>query len=387
MRPDHEDSMMCSFSPRLLPALALASLTSSTPAWAAAEMKSIAHIQIEEGVIHEAIAFDDGGGKLAYAETDGKGKTRLRVGAPGGKTAATDLTSFTQTPEKILFLGGHWFVVSNEGTRRAAVVAPNGRIKREIGPFTDCFVSNARGKAFVTVTDKGDKAQGHVYDIAAYRPDGQQLGGKLVTIAADGTLVGTEHLVFVAFTGGYLQALVKKPGRYDAKADVRGVTQLAVLDILSGKTGPAKAVSDLPRFLRFVEKRAEKPGLETFVRLDDDAAGLELVGPGDKLRPLKLPEKLSLYETGSLQQQASGGRLFFSLTVDPLNPEQVAAHKKGPRVLHLYEAAVGAARATRLGEIPLGETQAYVWAAGGNKLAVVKRTQASGGNEIAIFSR
>jgi hypothetical protein len=349
--------------------------------------KPLARVQVEDGVIHEGLAFDDSGAKLAYAETDAKGQTRLVVGPPGGKTASTDLTAFTPTPEKIIFLGGSWFVVANEGARRAAVVGSSGRIKREIGPFTDCFVSNARGKAFVTVTDKGDKADGHVFDIAAYRADGGQVGGKQVTIAADGTLVGTAHLVFVAFTGGYLQALVKKPGRYDAKADVRGGTQLAVLDILSGKTGPAKPVTDIPRFLRFVEKRADKPGLETFVRVDDAGTGLELVGPGDELRPLKLPTAFSRYEAGSLQQQTSGGRLFFSLTVDPLNAEQVAARKKGPRVLHVYEANVGAASATRRGELPLGETQAYSWAAAGNKLAVFRETQASGGNEILIFAR
>jgi hypothetical protein len=359
----------------------------SARASAGAEMKRVGSVAVEEGVIHEGFAFDDGGGKLAYAATDGAGKTRLHVGPPGGKSTAADLTSFTPAPERILFLGGHWFVVFNEGARRAAVVGPNGRITREIGPFGDCFISSARGKVFVTATDKGDSAAGHAIDIAAYRPDGAPLGRKLVTIAADGTLAGTGHLVFVAFVGGYLQALVKKPGRYDAKADVRGGTQMAVLDILTGKVGAGRAVPNIPRFLHLAEKRAEKPGLETFVRLDDDAAGLELVGPGEKVRPLALPAALSLYETASLQQQASGGRLFISLTVDPLNPAQVAAQKKGERVLHLYEVNVGAAKATRFGQIALGETQAYSWAAAGTKVAVLKRTQASGGNELLFFSR
>ena len=98
--------------------------------------------------------------------------------------------------------------------------------------------------------------------------------------------------MFVAFTGGYLQALVKKPGRYDARADVRGGTQMAVLDVLSGRTGPGKKVEDIPRFLRFAEKRAERPGLDAFVRVTDDGGGLEVVGPGEKVRPLALPEKL-----------------------------------------------------------------------------------------------
>jgi hypothetical protein len=366
-------------------AVSLAALLS--PVAARADMRALAKIAVKDGVIHEGFAFDDGGGKLGYAETSGDGKARLHVGAPGGKTVATDISSFTSAPEKILFLAGHWFVITNEGSRRAAVVAPNGRIKAEIGPFGDCFLSSARGKTFVTVTDRGDTPRGHGYEIAAYRPDGTALGRKPVTIAADGTLVGSEGLVFVAFTGGYLQALVKKPGRYNPRADVRGGTEMAVLDVLTGKTGPGKNVSDIPRFLRFVEKRAEKPGLETFVRVGDDAASLELVGPGEKLRPLALPAKLSLYETASLQQQVSNGRLFFSLTVDPLNPDQVAAQKKGDRVLHLFEANVGAARATRLGQVPLGETQAYSWAAAGNKLAVLKRTQASGGNELTVFAR
>src|SRR5205085_6556606 len=131
----------------------------------------------------------------------------------------------------------------------------------------------------------------------------------------------------------------------------------------------------IPRYLRFAEKRAEKPGLETFVRLDDDATGLELVGPGEKVRPLSLPAKLSLYEQQSLQQQTTGGHLFFSLTVDPLNPDQIAAQKKGARVLHLFEVNVSTARATRLGQLPLGETQSYTWAAAGKKVAVLRRTQ------------
>lgn len=377
-------------SPRsaiLSAAVAAAATLLSARAGAGTEMKQIARIAIGDGVLHEAIAFADGGNQFAYAETDGKGKTHLHIGPPGGKGALADITGFTPTPEKILFVGGHWFVIAEEGTRRAAVIGASGRIENQIGSFGDCFVSNVRGPTFVTVTDRGDTKAGHSYSIAAYKPTGALLGNKTVTIAADGTLAGTDGLTFVAFTGGYLQALVKKAGRYNAKADVRGGTQVAVLDILSGKTGPGRNLPDIPAFLRFAEKRAEKPGLEAFVRPNDDASGLEIVGPGEKQRPLALPAKWALYESGSLQQQPSASHLFFSLTVDPLNPDQVAAQKKGERLLHLFEAGVGNGKATLLGRVPLGETQRYAWAAGGNKLAVIRRTQQSGGNEILIFSR
>jgi hypothetical protein len=370
--------------------LALVHRRAAAAAADAKEMKQIARIAVADGVLHEAIAFADGGAKLAYAETDGQGKTRLHVGPPGGKATTTDITAFTPAPEKILFVGGYWFVIANEGDRRAAVIGPSGRIENQIGAFGDCFLSNVRGPTFVTVTDKGASAKGHAYSIAAYRPTGALVGSKVLTIGGDGTLAGTEGLTFVAFTGGYLQALVKKAGSYNAKADLRGGTQIAVLDVLTGKVGPGRNLPNIPAFMHFAEKRAEKPGLEAFLRANDDANGLELVGPGEKQRPLALPSKWALYETGSLQQQAStmaAGKLFFSLTVDPLNPDQVAAQKKGARVLHLFEAGVNDAKATLLGRVPLGETQSYAWAAGGNKLAVIKRTQASGGNEILIFSR
>lgn len=358
-----------------------------TASWAAPQMKPIAKIAADDGVLHEAFAFSDGGAKLAYVKTDPTGKTTLHVGPPGGRSSTTDITSFTHDPEKILFLGGHWFVISNEGARRAAVVGPTGRIENQIGAFGDCVLSGVRGKSFVTVTDKGDTPAGHAYNIVAYKPNGAPMGSKLLAIGADGTLAGSQGLQFVAFSGGYLQALVKKAGRYDARADVRGGTELAVLDILSGKTAPAKTLPSSPAFLRLADKRAEKPGLETFVRVDDDSAGLELVGPGERIRPLALPTKFSLYEAASLMQPPSVDQFFFSLTIDPLNPDQVAAHKKGTRALHLFEVSLGSARATLLGQIPLEGAESCAWAAGGKKLAVLKRTRESGRNDIVIFGR
>jgi hypothetical protein len=386
MRPPRDVTRAC---PRgSIAVAALRSALALAPPAAGGELKPLARIAIGDGVLHEAFAFADGGGQFAYAQTDGEGKTRVFIGAPGGKKpVAVDVTSFSAAPERILYVGGYWYVIANEGTRRAAIIGKSGRIENQIGAFGEAFVSDVRGRTFVTVTDKGERAGGHVYAISAYRPNGALLGGKTMTIGGDGTIAGSDGLVFVAFTGGYLRALVKKPGRYDAKRDARGGTQIAVLDVLSGKTGPGRNLPDLTRFMRFAEKRAERPGLEAFVRPDDDARGLELVGPADKTRPLALPSKYALYEAPSLQQQASGGRLFFSLTVDPLNPDQVAAGKKGARVLHVFEAAVGTAKATLLGQVTLGETQSYSWAAGGSRVAVLKRSQKSGGNEIQIFGR
>ena len=370
--------------------LAFAALVLAPPPPAAAgELKPLARIAIGDGVLHEAFAFADGGGQFAYAETDGKGKTLVHIGPAGGKGRGTtvDITSFSAAPERILFVGGHWFVISNEGTRRAAVIGPSGRIENQIGAFGEGFVSEAHGKTFVTVTDKGERAGGHAYAISAYRPTGALLGGKTITIAGDGTIAGSDGLVFVAFTGGYLQALVKKPGRYDARRDARGGTEIAVLDVLSGKTGPGRNLPDITKFLRFVEKRAEKPGLEAFVRADDEARGPGAGRPGREAAGAGAAGEVRALRGAVAAAAGVGWPPLLLADRRPAEPGAArGAEEGGARAPCLRgrggerqgdAARSGAAR--RDAELLLG--------GGRRQGAVLKRSQQSGGTEIQIFGR
>jgi hypothetical protein len=352
-------------------------------------LREVGKIAVSEGVIGEGFALDERGGRIAYLVTDGKGTAHLHVGAPGGAAGgkATDLTRFSNTPERVVSVAGGWFVIANEGQRRAAAVGPNGALGREVGPFSEAFVSTVKGPAFVTVTDRGNGKEGHGFDIAAFRAGGVQLGRKAVTIAADETIAGTPGLTFQAFEGGYLQALVRKAGKYDARADARGGQEIAVYDVLTGAVGGAHRLGDLRRFADLVVKRNERPGWETFVRLDDQATGLELVGPGEKLRPLALPAKLARYDAASLQQQQNGARLYLALVLDPLAAVSDPAERKPARALHIFEVNAASARATLVGEIPLGDDQRpYAWSAGGDKVAFMRTTH-GGAPEILIYAR
>ena len=57
----------------------------AAPAWAAPALRQIAEISVDDGVIHEAFAFADGGARFGYVKTDTKGRTQLHVGAPGAR--------------------------------------------------------------------------------------------------------------------------------------------------------------------------------------------------------------------------------------------------------------------------------------------------------------
>jgi len=357
-------------------------------------LRPVAKIAVSDGMIGEAFALDERGTRIAYLVTDGKGVTRLQVGAVGARAAgkAVDLTRFSSAPERVVAVGPGFFVIASEGKRRAAAIGPSGNLAREIGPFTDAFVSTAKGPALVTVTDRGDREDGHAYDIAAFRAGGAPLGRRGLTIAGDGSIVGSGGLTFQAFTNGYLQALVKKPGRYQARADARGAAEVATYDVLTGAVSGAHAFGDPRRYSDLVVKRNEKPGADAFVRQTDDGNAYELVGPGEKLRPLGFPGKPSTYDMPSLEQQQNGGRLYMSLVFEPVGGGEGdgagAGAAKPARALHIFEVNAATARASELGEIPLGDDKVpFVWVAGGDKVAFMRKTMGGGANEIVIYGR
>jgi hypothetical protein len=346
----------------------------------------VGRIAVEGGVINDAFALDDSGRTLAWIETTGGGSVRMHVGpATGGRGATVELTDFTVTPERIHFVGGQWFVVAGEGERRAAAVVSGHKLGARIGPFGDGLVSGFGGKRFVTVTERNE-TNGRSFTIAAYRPGGGLVAQKRLTVGPEGEIAGT-NLGFIGFVNGYLQALVKKPGAYNPKSDARSPAQVAVYDVLAERAGAGKALPDIPRFLDFAVKRNERPGAELFVRRDDAGQGLELVGPADKLRPLALPEKLTAFEPGAIGQQATGGKLIFSLVRDAITDDVIAVGKKGQRGLALFAVDATSGKVTSLGEIPLAEAEEYAWVAGGNRVAVLRKTQAGAGTALEVYQR
>jgi hypothetical protein len=344
-------------------------------------LRVAARAPLPEGFIAGAFALDDRGAQAAYAFTDARGTVSLRIGPPGKRGRDVEIGSFSAAPERVVHAGGSWFAVANDGRRRAAAVGPGG-IRGQTGPFSEFLVA---GKTFVTTSEKPDKERGgRTIDIAAYGGDGRRTWSKVVAVGPDDRLVGTQGLFLVAFTGGHLHALVRKPGAYERAKDARGLPELAVLDLRTGKVGRGQRVDDIERFSLIATKRAEHPGLEAFVRLEGE--GFELVGPGERVRPLRLPTRASLYDQMSLRQQLAGGRIVFTLIVDPLNPDRVAQGKKGPRALHVFTVAVGSGRVSFHGEAPLDDDQDATWAAGGSRLALVRKTADGLGRELVVYA-
>lgn len=349
------------------------------------QLKPSGKVAPSEGMLSEAFALDESGSKLATVQFTAQGQVQLGVGAPGAKPRFTNIASFTATPEKILALAGHWFVISNENQRRAAIVDPSGRIRRTTANFDDCALSFSP-KALVTVSERREASGGRRFSIEAFRPDGGTLLQKDVVIEPDGSIAGAGGVTFLGFTNSHFAAMVERPGAYNPKTDVRQPPQFALWDLKTGKTGPGKLPPKIDNFLDYVHKRGEKPDQTAVIVLAEGQKGYELVGPGEKVRALKLPVPERDYDPSTLQQRQLGGKIVFSLLADRPGRKQGDMREETRFALGFFSLDPASAKVTDIGEIALPDRQPYPWSAGGNKIAVAR--QGSGGNrEILIYAR
>jgi hypothetical protein len=367
------------------PVLLAVSLATASALAAPKQLKPSGKVTASEGMLHDAFAFDENGSKLATIQFTARGSVQMLIGPPGGKGRPADIGSFTATPEKILGLGGYWFVVSNEGHRRAAVVDGSGRIRKTTQSFDDCELSLSP-KAFVAVSESNEASGNRRFTIQAYRPDGGTLLLKDVVVEGNGTIVGGGGATFLGFTNSHLAAMVERPGAFNRKSDVRQPPQFALWDVRTGKVGPGKTPPKLANFLEYVHKRGEKPDQPAVIVLAEGQKGYELVGPGEKVRPVNLTVPAQDYDPTSLQQRQVGGKIVFSLLADRPGRKQGDMKEETRFALGFFSLDPGSGKVQVIGEIGLPDRQPYPWAAGGNKIAVSRKT-ADGNREILIYSR
>ena len=210
---------------------------------------------------------------------------------------------------------------------------------------------------------------------------------KDVVVEGNGTIVGAGGATFLGFTNSHFAAMVERPGAYDRKTDVRQPPQFALYDVKTGKTGPGKTPPKLDNFLDYVRKRGEKPDQTAVIVLAAGTQkGFELVGPGEKVRPLRLPVPLSDYDLASLQQRQVGGKLVFSLLADRPGRKRGDMNEEARYALGFFSLDPRSGRVTSIGEVGLADAQPYPWSAGGNKIAVARKTD-DGNREIVIYAR
>jgi hypothetical protein len=135
-----------------------------------------------------------------------------------------------------------------------------------------------------------------------------------------------------------------------------------------------------------VRKRGEKPDQTAVIVLAAGRQGYELVGPGEKVRSIHLPLAVRDFDPTSLQQSQVGNKVVFSLLADRPGRKKGDMEEKTRFALDFFSLDPRSAKVTVIGEVGLPSRQPYPWSAGGNKIAVQRKTE-DGNREIMIYSR
>src|SRR6185369_781755 len=112
--------------------------------------------------------------------------------------------------------------------------------------------------------------------------------------------------------------------------------------------------------------------------------------PSGKRIPLGLAVPFRLYDPEALQDQEGDGtdpaRYFFSLVIDPVNPDAVARRQADHPFLDVYSIdAAGSGACALRARVPM--SRPVSWKGEGGRLAVLKRFKSfdRGGDELEIY--
>ncbi len=391
---------------RLLRGLLLVAMALPGVAGAADAPRAV--VQPARGFIDDGFVISPQGDRLYYVATDGATWAELHAAAlPEGKDVllAADVpisvARLSLLPEERVLA-----VQREEGGRESATVydaredARAPRSRGRVGPASAIDVAQAAGgPAVVALTrPEGGRGEYRITAVAAatLRPLGQHAyrlrGGseEVLALGEDGAapLYWTDHL---------LGLVVRQAGAYDRKNDIRQPDHLALIDPLSGKARATAPIADPTAVAELAGLRAGHPGEPVFVRWDSEGPGLELVGregapAAEELAalaqraPLPMPRQMSDYDPATLQYQAAGPRVFFSLTVDPLNPGAVRRQKRDPDILDLCVVDPAHPAPRRVAELPGKGRPARWFVTPGGRLGLLRKHKgfSRGGTEIEI---
>lgn len=353
-------------------------------AMAAAEPKKIASYSAENDFIDDPIAFSPDGKKLAFIVTDGATHSVLRIVNPGETGPGTTLTYSSITPERIDFLDSDrlLMVERNPETHlaRAQLFTTRGPARERLGPADDIVLSNIAGVPAVITYLRSPKGHGFVHTLVAYRRDTLKLFARRVLeegengrIAVAGAAVKPQ-----VFLRGYAELVGQREGTYDAAHDVRKPDRATRIDVFASKQLEEQEIGDLIDWAKRMQVRRKHINESDFVRVPEDLRELQLFDSKDAVHTIALPRPFKKYEPGTLVYQGIDDKqLVFSLTIDPVNAEAVAAQKADRDWVDLYRIDLASHVLTELARLD-GEKRPSSWRLSGQRLGLLRKHKGFG---------
>lgn len=231
-------------------------------------------------------------------------------------------------------------------TKARVPLSGAGTSEGNIGPVNEIVVTNsATGPIILSLKRPADGPRGE-YSLHTWNASTLKAGtARSYQVRDDGRITtdkGTGQPLY--FLDDYQTLVAKHDGFYDKKTDVRQPDFIGFVDTLSGKLRHSQPIVDLPGTFAWAKLREKHPE-PLFIHIDPASHKAELIRSNDRAADgtaaesrvdLTLPRATKMYEMNTLQMQLlRRERLVFSLNVDPVNEEAVAAKRTDPDTFEL----------------------------------------------------
>ena len=363
-----------------------------------------------DGYYDDSFTLDAAGQHLTVIRTDGTQSSTIEIFdlATGQITQALNLGKSDQIPDRVELLpdGKNVLLVVRDSVTDklwASIVDPAGRLVAKTpmaSAFAHAEIPSTDGKgaaepALVGLEKRGGggravlgTAEETGYTVAAYRLANLAPLGKphSYRIGVGNDLKGTDISV-VGFFDGYSRILGQRAGAYDKKQDFRRPSRMVVFDALAGKVASEKEIDDVYAWTRTTKLRADNPNRTAFAQITADHDGIEIIDPAGTKLPVTTAVPFRLYDPTSLRDQEGpeASTLYFTIAIDPVNPDAIARQKTDTPMLDLYAFDLGGRKARHRARFLL--TRPVLWKAGAGKLCVLKRFKSfpRGGDELDVY--
>jgi hypothetical protein len=358
-----------------------------------------------KGFIDDPFAVDGEQERLAVLRTDSASFALMEmVDLSTGKTQRTFRAGNPQQLfDRVLIApGGGTVVISRDpgnGRRLAQYFSADGKAAGLTTPATDFGTMVRGGRRYLVAWDRRPGPGGETtFTVTQYQLAGlrRTAGPHVYATGKDGRLV-RPPLKIVGWQDGYAQVMGQRPGDYDKQQDVRQPDRAGIFDVLSGSFVADSAIADVLGWAAAAQLRQTRPNRALMAVLSDDQDGVVLVDAYGRRDPLPLEARVANYQARSLSEQEdfAAHTLYFSLSLDPLNPDALRRQKADKAYLDLYRvrheplpAARGptAPETTALLRVALDD-RPVSWVVGGQFVALLRKHKSfsRGGTELEVY--
>lgn len=358
-----------------------------------------------KGFVDDPIAFSPDGASLVYFHSDSATFTKMLVVKikDGFKTSQeVALEDPTMVPKRVAFTPDSKRVVmiymdGYKGTRGAFIFdAATGKVLKKIEPSAHIALVMIKGKQAIARTALKKLRKGGAWHLTSYLgTEGLKRILKLKTKVKGDLTLDDPPVRLLTWDPGHFSFIGLRPGRYDKKKDIRLPDVGLRYNLLTRKETWAEAPKDLPAWELAIKMRPNHEGQLRYVEVSGDLKKLYFVDEKNGLTELQGKVPWAVYDHESLKQWEAWDRktLYFSLTVDPMNPAAEARKKEDKERVDIY--AIDTSGAVKLvGKVDTGRKKGRVgitkfgWSMGQDHFAYLKKLKgfARGGKQLEIFA-